>query len=263
MLKVTGLAKWFGGLAAIQGLDFSVTKGELVGIIGPNGAGKTTLFNVISGFYKPTAGNVLFKGESLTGLKPHEIAARGAMRTFQSTTFLFRNLTVLDNVRVGSYLLGKTDLLRSLWGGRQSVERDENTLHQAMSILDFVELSDLKSHFAENLPHGYRRILGVAVALAGKPELLMMDEPTTGMNAQEVARMVEVIRKIQDRGVTILLVEHNMRVVMELCQRIIVLNFGKKLAEGTCEEIRSNPDVIQAYLGGKDAAHSTERDRSL
>jgi branched-chain amino acid transport system ATP-binding protein len=123
-----------------------------------------------------------------------------------------------------------------------------------MRILDFVELSGLKSQIAENLPHGYRRILGAAVALAAQPEMLMMDEPTTGMNAQEVARMIGVIRKIQEAGVTILLVEHNMRVVMELCQRIIVLNFGKKLAEGTCLEIRNNPDVIQAYLGGKDAA---------
>ena len=250
MLTIQGLNKWFGGLKAVQDLNLTIQPGEFVGVIGPNGAGKTTLFNLISGFLKPTSGTIVFNGENMTGLKPFQRADKGLIRTFQSSTLIFAKLSVLENIRVGSYCQGKTNIIRTLWGGYRSAERDRVTLQHASRIMDLTELSAMKSHLAQNLSHGYRRILGVAVALAGQPKLLMMDEPTTGMNAQEVQKMVAIIKKIHEQGVTILLVEHNMHVVGELCQRVMVLNFGKKIAEGTCEEIRTDREVIRAYLGG-------------
>lgn len=250
MLTIQGLNKWFGGLKAVQDLHLAIQPGEFVGVIGPNGAGKTTVFNLISGFLKPTSGSIVFNGEDMTGLKPFQRADQGLIRTFQSSTLIFGKLSVLENIRVGSHCLGKTNIIRALWAGRRSLERDRTTLQQASRIMDLTELSAMKSHLAQNLSHGHRRILGVAIALASQPRLLMMDEPTTGMNAQEVKKMVAIIKKIHEQGVTILLVEHNMHVVGELCRRVIVLDFGKKIAEGTCEEIRANREVIQAYLGG-------------
>ena len=250
MLSIQGLNKWFGGLKAVNDLDLNVAPGELVGIIGPNGAGKTTLFNLISGFLRPTSGLIMFNEEDMSGLKPFQRAAKGLIRTFQSSTLIFGNLTVLENIKVGSYLLAKTNLLRTLWGGRGTRERDEVSLKQAHRIMDLTDLRSMSDHLAQNLPHGYRRILGAALALGSEPKLLMMDEPTTGMNAEEVNKMMAIIRRIHENDVTILLVEHNMKVVTQLCERVIVLNFGRKIADGTYDEIRDDPEVIQAYLGG-------------
>jgi branched-chain amino acid transport system ATP-binding protein len=175
---------------------------------------------------------------------------KGLIRTFQSSTLIFSNLSVLDNIRVGSHRLGKNNILNTLWGGRRVSERNEKCLQQALRIMELTELSQMKLQVAQSLSHGYRRILGVAVALAGDPKILMVDEPMTGMNAEEVRKMLAIIRKIHEQGVTILIVEHNMRVVMELCERLVVINFGEKLADGSCDEIRKNPAVINAYLGG-------------
>ncbi len=250
MLTIQGLNKFFGGLKAVQDVNAIIRPGEFVGVIGPNGAGKTTLFNLISGFLTPTSGAISFHGEDIVHLKPHERARKGLIRTFQSSTLIFGRLSVLENIRVGSYLLAKHNMLGTLRGGSRVSEKDRITLEQACRIMDLTELSGMQSTLAQNLSHGYRRILGVAVALAANPKILMMDEPTTGMNAEETKKMVEIVKKIHRQGVTILLVEHNMRVVGELCERVMVLNFGKQIAEGTCEEIRANPEVIKAYLGG-------------
>lgn len=250
MLKINGLTKFFGGLKAVQDLNLTIQQGEFIGVIGPNGAGKTTLFNLISGFLKPTSGDILFDGKSIVGLRPFERVEKGLIRTFQSSTLIFSKLSVLDNIRVGSYRLGKNNILNTLWGGRHVSARDEKCLQQALRIMDLTELTPIKSQFAENLSHGYRRIMGVAVALAGDPKILMLDEPMTGMNAEEVRKMAEIIKKIHRQGVTILLVEHNMRVIMDICERLFVINFGEKIAEGTCDEVRTNPKVINAYLGG-------------
>ncbi len=221
LLEAQNLTKYFGGLAAVNRVDLAVEEGEIVGLIGPNGAGKTTCFNRLSGFLPPTAGTITFVGKSLTGLKPHHIVARGLVRTFQHT---------------GHVLFS-----------RLSFPQDE--IRRCHDVLAFTGLSELADQLAKNLPHGHQRALGIAMALAVRPRLLMLDEPVTGMNIDESQRIMALIKTIRDRGTTILLVEHNMRAVMGTCERIVVLNFGLKLAEGTPTAVSSNPDVIAAYLG--------------
>jgi branched-chain amino acid transport system ATP-binding protein len=245
LLEAQGLTKYFGGLAAVNRVDLTVEEGEIVGLIGPNGAGKTTCFNLLSGFLPPTAGTITFVGESLAGLKPHHIVARGLVRTFQHTT-LFQDMTVLQNVLMGLHLHSRKGLGAVLFS-RQSFPQDE--IDRCHEVLAFTGLSELTDQLARNLPHGHQRTLGIAIALAVRPRLLMLDEPVTGMNIDESQRIMALIKTIRDRGTTILLVEHNMRAVMGTCERIVVLNFGEKLAEGTPAAVSSNPDVIAAYLG--------------
>jgi branched-chain amino acid transport system ATP-binding protein len=245
LLEAQNLTKYFGGLAAVNRVDLTVEEGEIVGLIGPNGAGKTTCFNLLSGFLPPTAGTITFVGEPLARLKPHHIVARGLVRTFQHTT-LFQDMTVLQNVFMGLHLHSRKGLGHVLFS-RQAFPQDE--LDRCHEILAFTDLQELADQLAKNLPHGHQRTLGIAMALAVRPRLLMLDEPVTGMNIDESQHIMALIKTIRDRGTTILLVEHNMRAVMGTCERIVVLNFGQKLAEGTPAVVSSNPDVIAAYLG--------------
>ncbi|MFQ5792105.1 MAG: ABC transporter ATP-binding protein [Acidobacteriota bacterium] len=250
MLEVRGLSKYFGGLAAVRNLELEVDEGEIRGVIGPNGAGKTTLFNVISGIYRPTSGTITFQRKRIDGLKPSKIADMGLVRTFQRMA-LFHDFTVLGNVSVARHLHAKESLFGAVLGTARAIEKESE--ERALEIVDFIGLGQLKDELAANLPHGHQRALGVAIALATEPKLLMLDEPVTGMNPAETQTMTDLIRRVRDEwGVTILLVEHDMRTVMGLCEKITVLDFGEKLAEGLPEEIGENKDVVEAYLGAED-----------
>ena len=245
LLETRNLSKHFGGLAAVAGVDLRVEEGEIVGLIGPNGAGKTTCFNLLSGFLPPTAGTIRFAGEDITGLRSHRIVRRGLVRTFQLTT-LFQEMTVLENVLMGLHLHAKKGVRQVLWSGR-TFPREE--IKQSWEVLEFTGLTAQIDQPAKSLPHGHQRILGIAMALAARPRLLLLDEPVTGMNLDESGRVMTLVKTIRDRGTTILLVEHNMKAVMGTCERIVVLNFGQKLTEGTPAEVSTNPQVIEAYLG--------------
>ena len=251
LLEVRGLSKYFGGLAAVSDLDLAIDEGEIRGLIGPNGAGKTTLFNVISGVYRPTKGSVIYQGEDISRFSPSRIAERGLVRTFQRTA-LFHDFTVLKNVVIARHLRAKETIFGAIAGTARQMEKENEK--KALEIVEFLELGPFKDELALNLPHGHQRALGVAIALATEPKLLMLDEPLTGMNPVEKEHMIALIRKLHDSGITILMVEHDMKSVMGLCIHISVLDFGKLLAEGPPEEILANPDVIEAYLGGEEVA---------
>ncbi len=252
MLEATGLSKRFGGLAALDDLSLEIAAGEIRGIIGPNGAGKTTLFNLISGTYRPTAGSIKFEGKEIGGLGPSRIAELGIIRTFQRVA-LFGKFTVLENVMVGRHRHAREGLWGAIVGTGRRVEAANR--ERAREIVDFIGLGAARDEPARNLPYGHQRALGVAIALAAEPRLLMLDEPVAGMNSAETQEMANLIRRIRERwGVTVLLVEHDMRTVMGLCEKITVLDFGRKLAEGAPREISENKDVIEAYLGADDFA---------
>jgi len=246
-LEVDGLTMRFGGLLAVDGLSFAVAHGAIHGLIGPNGAGKTTTFNMISGFYRPSAGAVRLRGEVISGLKMFEVARRGVIRTFQHST-LFAELSVLENAMVGTHIVFRPNILAAILGWDAEDRRGARA--RAEEALDFFGLLHLAEERAGELPHGHQRALGMAVALAAHPDVVLLDEPFTGMNAEETGRMMELMRKLRDSGVTILLVEHDMHAIMGLCDRITCMSFGKLLAEGNPEEIRNHPEVIEAYLGG-------------
>ena len=245
-LQVSDLCMRFGGLAAVNGLSFSVEHGSIHGLIGPNGAGKTTTFNVISGFYIPTEGEIALKGERISGLRMFEVARRGVIRTFQHST-LFSEMSVLENVLVGTHLIFRPNIFAAIAGWDGADRR--GALARANEVLDFFGMLHLKDARAGDLAHGHQRSLGIAVAMAARPEVLLLDEPFTGMNPEETKTMMGLMLKIKEAGVTILIVEHDMHAIMGLCDLITVMNFGKLLAEGTPEEIRRDPTVIEAYLG--------------
>ena len=245
LLEARDLSKRFGGLAAVSNLNLSLEESEIVGLIGPNGAGKTTCFHLLSGFLSPTSGLVIFAGEDITGRRPHEIVARGLVRTFQHTA-LFQGLSVLENVLLGLHLHSRTGL-RQLLFSRRVFPSEEVALSR--EVLELTGLAADADQLARNLPHGHQRVLGIAMALAARPRLLLLDEPVTGMNLEESARVMSLVKTIRDRGTAILLVEHNMKAVMGTCERIVVLNFGQKLAEGPPAEVSTNAEVIRAYLG--------------
>jgi branched-chain amino acid transport system ATP-binding protein len=251
-LEIKGLTKHFGGLAAVVQFDMYVHKGEIVGLIGPNGAGKTTVFNLINGVFPPTRGQVVFDGTEITGKKPHKVAELGIGRTFQLNP-LFRDFTVLENVS-GSFHLHPRSSLLDIYFNTSTYRRNEAyILEQSLEILRLVGLDKVKDELAKNLPHGYQKMLGVARALATRPKLLLLDEPLAGMNPSEIDFTLMNIRKTQQQGVTILIVEHNMQ-ILDLCDRVVVISFGQKICEGLPREVRENKDVISAYFGGEHAA---------
>jgi branched-chain amino acid transport system ATP-binding protein len=250
LLEASAITKQFEGLVANRDIDFNIPRNAIVSIIGPNGAGKTTFFNQLTGIYPPTSGTITFDGDNITGFSPHEVAELGIGRTYQNIR-LFQNMTVLANIQVGRHVRMKGQWFHAIFGTASIRREEEATIQKARELLALVGLRRrVEEELAKNLPYGDQRRLEVARALASDPKLLLLDEPTAGMNPGETRQMTEFIARLRrDLGLTILLIEHDMKVVMGVSERITVLDYGEKIAEGTPVEIRANPRVIEAYLG--------------
>ena len=251
ILELKDVSKNFGKLQAVSDLSFSVKKGDIHSLIGPNGAGKTTAFNLITGTLPVSGGQIFYEEEDISKLEPHEIAQKGICRSFQET-FLFMFSTVLDNILIGFHKYCTAGPVKEFLHTSSAKKIDRECMDKANEIIKFMGLEKIKYELAGNLPHGHQKALGVCIALASQPNLLLLDEPVTGMNPTETAEMVERIKKIRDNGTTVVLVEHTMSVVMGISDNITVLNYGKKIAEGCGEDIRNNEEVIEAYLGKED-----------
>jgi branched-chain amino acid transport system ATP-binding protein len=254
ILDIQGLTKFFGGLRAVYNFNLKLHKGDLFGLIGPNGAGKTTIFNMITGLYIPSSGEITFQGENTVGLEPHEITRLGIGRTFQNIR-LFSNLSVLDNVRIAYHFHSGYNLVDGVLRNQRFSSKEKELTQRAQEFLSIFKLEGIQDEIAKNLPYGEQRRLEIARALATDPKLLLLDEPAAGMNPREIVQLMELINFIRERfNLTILLIEHQMRVVMGICERITVVDFGEIIAEGTPREIQENQRVIEAYLG-KGASH--------
>ena len=252
LLEVVDLSQHFGGLKAVEGVTLSVARGEIVSVIGPNGAGKTTFFNVLTGVYPGTRGQITFDGAPIRGLAPHEIVARGVSRTFQNIR-LFADMSAAENVMVGRHSRTRQLLLGPLLRTRAFREEEKAVEARAVELLDFVGLRALGNERAKNLPYGAQRRLEIARALAAEPKLLILDEPTAGMNPVESAELVALVRRVRERGVTVLLIEHQMRVVLGVSDRVAVFDYGVKIAEGEPRAVMSDARVVEAYLGREGA----------
>ena len=251
MLEVSGITQIFGGVTALDSVSFKIAKGDITGVIGPNGAGKTTLFNIISGIYHQTAGTVYLEGKDVTGFPPERLARLSMVRTFQNIE-LFGGMTVLENVMVGMHTKSTSGLLACSFTAPWSISEERRIRQGALKWLDFTGITDLADQKAGNLPFGKGRLLEIARALAVEPRIILMDEPAAGLNSQETLALAALIKRIRDMDITVVLVEHDMELVMDICDRIVVLNLGKKLAEGTPQQIQESPEVIAAYLGDDD-----------
>ena len=252
ILELKDVTKKFGGLTAVDGVNLKVEENQICALIGPNGAGKTTVFNMITGAYQVTSGDVIFNGESICGKKPHQIVEKGIARTFQNIR-LFKSATVLENVMTGFHCKTKTGMFNVIFNYRKCMQEEAECRAKALEILRFLGLEDVKNLEARNIPYGHQRLLEIGRALATSPKLLLLDEPAAGMNSQEKKELVNTIRKIRDTyHLAVLLVEHDMELVMGISENITVINFGRPIACGTAEEIQNNNDVIEAYLGRSD-----------
>lgn len=251
MLELSGITRIFGGVTALEDVSFSIAKGDITGVIGPNGAGKTTLFNIITGIYSQTAGRVLLNGNDVSGLPPEKLARLGMVRTFQNIE-LFDRMSVLENIMVGLHTRSSSGLLACSLHTPWSRREESRIRAGAMNWLEFAGITNLADVTAGNLSFGKGRLLEIARALAVEPSIILMDEPAAGLNSHETVELARLIQRIRDLGITVALVEHDMELVMDICDRIVVLDLGRKLAEGTPGEIQENRDVIAAYLGDCD-----------